>query len=209
MSEPKDTAKSPLSRWSERKLAARRGKAPDEAAAPTSAEEMPPPAESMQSTEPAEESEAPALPSIDELDSQSDYTAFLNENVPEALRRAALRKLWTSDPVLANLDGLNDYDDDYNAIGQVIGLVRSSYQAGRGYVDKAEQKLAQFDDAVGETRAPPADSQSELQKSDRTASEENLNESGAAAHELTHVTQQSIDTELEPTSRNLAEKSDK
>ena len=33
--------------------------------------------------------------------------------MPEALQRAALRKLWRSNPVLANLDGLVDYADDY------------------------------------------------------------------------------------------------
>ena len=44
------------------------------------------------------EPEAPVLPSVDELDFQSDYTAFLAKNVPEALRRAALRKLWMQRP---------------------------------------------------------------------------------------------------------------
>jgi hypothetical protein len=39
----------------------------------------------------------------------------MREGVPEALRNRALRKLWLSDPVLANLDGLNDYDEDFVA----------------------------------------------------------------------------------------------
>ncbi len=57
-----------------------------------------------------------ALPDIDSLDGDSDYTAFLREGVPEDLKHRALRKLWRSDPVLANLDGLNDYDEDFGAI---------------------------------------------------------------------------------------------
>jgi len=56
------------------------------------------------------------LPDIDSLDKDSDYTVFLRDGVPEALRQRALRKLWLSDPVLANLDGLNDYDGDFGAV---------------------------------------------------------------------------------------------
>lgn len=54
------------------------------------------------------------LPDIESLDSSSDYTAFLKDKVPERLRKMALQKLWRSDPVFANLDGLNDYDEDFN-----------------------------------------------------------------------------------------------
>jgi hypothetical protein len=56
------------------------------------------------------------LPDIETLDKDSDYTGFLRDGVPEELKRMALRKLWLSDPVLANLDGLNDYDEDFGAI---------------------------------------------------------------------------------------------
>ena len=52
------------------------------------------------------------LPDIESLDGESDFTPFLQQGVPEHLHRLALRKLWTSDPVLANLDGLIDYDPD-------------------------------------------------------------------------------------------------
>jgi len=66
----------------------------------------------------ADEAALAELPDIDTLDKDSDYTVFLRDGVPEALRQRALRKLWLSDPVLANLDGLNDYDDDFAAIVQ-------------------------------------------------------------------------------------------
>lgn len=54
------------------------------------------------------------LPDIDSLTSGSDFTVFLQKNVPAHLHKLAMRKLWRSDPVLANLDGLNDYDTDYS-----------------------------------------------------------------------------------------------
>src|SRR6185503_10666490 len=52
---------------------------------------------------PNEEEEAidPAtLPSIESLGPASDYTVFLKKGVPEALRLAALRKAWMSDPFI-------------------------------------------------------------------------------------------------------------
>jgi hypothetical protein len=57
------------------------------------------------------------LPDIDLLTYQSDFTVFLREGVPDALHRLALAKLWRSDPLLANLDGLNDYDWDFTQGG--------------------------------------------------------------------------------------------
>jgi hypothetical protein len=63
----------------------------------------------------------PDLPDIDSLDKDSDFTVFLGDKVPDALRNAALRKLWRSDPVFANLDGLNDYDEDFAAAFKLTG----------------------------------------------------------------------------------------
>jgi hypothetical protein len=148
----------PLSRWSERKAAARRGEAPPEPADEARAVEearahaaipeqaLPPDAA------PADE-DVPVLPSIDELNAESDYTVFLKEKVPEHLRRAALRKLWTSDPVLANLDGLNDYDENYNLTQTVIGVVQSAWQAGRGYAEEVEEKIDKVEEALGGSAA--------------------------------------------------------
>ncbi len=62
------------------------------------------------------------LPSIDSLNADSDFTVFLREGVPEDLARAALRKLWLSDPVFGELDGLNDYDEDFNLIDKLIQI---------------------------------------------------------------------------------------
>ena len=85
------------------------------------------------------------LPSIEELTAQSDYTVFLKKNVPEALRRRALRKLWVSDPVLANLDGLNDYDDDYTIV-TAMTMDDTSYKIGRGcWTTSRNRKRRNFD----------------------------------------------------------------
>ncbi len=72
------------------------------------------------------------LPDPDTLAMGDDFKAFMSKAVPEHIRKRALRKLWRSNPVLACVDGLNDYDDDYLAqsIGQ--GALKTTYQVGKG-----------------------------------------------------------------------------
>jgi hypothetical protein len=160
-----------LARWSQRKLAARqtqRGQAaPDDAralAADVKAKPVLPaegdrPADAtgvvQDGTEEKKSDQTsgdarPALPSIEELNAASDYTPFLAQGVPEALTRAALRKLWLSDPVLANLDGLNDYDEDFNVVDQMITSAQSNYKVGRGYLEQDEPEVAEADDEDNE-----------------------------------------------------------
>ncbi len=94
------------------------------------------------------EEEPPDLPPVESLTATSDFTPFLRDKVPEALRKAALRKLWRSDPVLANLDGLNDYDEDFTG-GSLGGIVATAYRVGKGMIDKATE--------IAEETAPEAD----------------------------------------------------
>lgn len=79
-----------------------------------------------------------ALPPVESLTYESDFTPYLAPGVPEELRQQALRKLWRSDPVLANLDGLNDYDEDYSMIGKLEEVVETFYQAGQRMVGSVE-----------------------------------------------------------------------
>lgn len=111
-------------RWSRRKHAAR--------AAPEEPREEP---AEPEAPAPAAPDPAPELPSIDDLDAKSDYTPFLARTVPVELRRLALRKLWRSSPTLANLDGLNDYEDDYRSLG-AGKVVRTVFEAGKALARK-------------------------------------------------------------------------
>jgi hypothetical protein len=54
----------------------------------------------------------PKLPPVEQLNLESDYTAFFHPKVDEKLRREALRKLF-SDPHFNVMDGLDVYIDDY------------------------------------------------------------------------------------------------
>ncbi len=70
---------------------------------------------------------------IDSLTKESDFTVFMEKGVPTAVRRQALRKLWTSDPVLANLDGLNDYEDMDFTYG-ISTVAKTDWKLGRGFL---------------------------------------------------------------------------
>jgi hypothetical protein len=72
------------------------------------------------------------LPDPESLKLGDDFKAFMSKAVPEHLRKRALRKLWRSNPVLACVDGLNDYDDDYLAGSTGQGVIKTGYQVGKG-----------------------------------------------------------------------------
>lgn len=74
---------------------------------------------------------------LETIDYDTDLSDFFKDGVPALLKQAALRRMWRSNPVFANLDGLNDYDHDYNVIDKVLTTFNSAWQAGRGYL-KAE-----------------------------------------------------------------------
>ncbi len=127
-----------LERWSRRKRtdgsepdAEKQGLAPDEAEATDGAASgQGPDAESGE----AAEGPAPWQDiEIDKLDHESDFSAFMQEGVPDDVRKEALDKLWTTDPMANITDGLNDYDEDYSKWGMVKEVIKSAYQAGRGY----------------------------------------------------------------------------
>ncbi len=79
------------------------------------------------------------LPDPDTLKPGDNFTAFMARAVPTRLRNRALRKLWISDPVLANLDELLDYGEDFTDAATVIENLQTAYQVGKGYVDKVAE----------------------------------------------------------------------
>jgi len=70
-----------------------------------------------------------------------DFSIFMKRGVPDLLRKKALQKFFNSNPVLANLDGLNDYDEDYN--NPLHMVYKSSWDVGRGFLTEAEKLLQQ------------------------------------------------------------------
>lgn len=62
---------------------------------------------------PATGGEAPPMPPVDQLTPESDFSPFMHPKADPALRRVALKKLF-SDPHFNVMDGLDTYIDDYN-----------------------------------------------------------------------------------------------
>ncbi len=81
------------------------------------------------------------LPNPDEMQSGDDFSAFMNLSVPTALRNRALRKLWSSDPVLANVDSLVDYGEDFTGKNDVVKLVKTIYRVGKGMLPDEEDAV--------------------------------------------------------------------
>jgi hypothetical protein len=124
-----------LSRWSRRKLDAARATekpvAPAGATAANAEAPAPPPTTAPGTAKPPGQTSLPALPAIDSLSFESDFSAFLQPQVDESLRRQALKKLF-SDPRFNVMDGLDVYIDDYGkpdpiAPELVRQLVQSRY----------------------------------------------------------------------------------
>lgn len=99
------------------------------------------------------------LPDPDGLGMGDDFSGFMARAVPEHLRRRALRKLWLSNPVLANLDGLLDHGEDYTDAATVIPGMQTAYQVGKGMMSHvialAEQQAAK--EAAPAAPAPEAE----------------------------------------------------
>lgn len=74
------------------------------------------------------------LPDPDALRPGDDVRGFMAEAVPARLRSRALRKLWVGNPVLANLDELVDYGEDFTDAATVVENLASAWQVGRGYL---------------------------------------------------------------------------
>jgi Protein of unknown function (DUF3306) len=61
------------------------------------------------------------LPSLDDILPGTDVTAFFAKHVPEALRTAALRKLWITDPEIRSFIEMADYQWDFTNPDSIPG----------------------------------------------------------------------------------------
>ena len=83
------------------------------------------------------------LPDPDTLKMGDDFSVFMAQGVPTRLRNRALRKLWRSNPVLACVDGLNDYDDDYLTGSTGNGVIATTYKVGKGLMAHIDEMTRQ------------------------------------------------------------------
>jgi len=109
-----------------------------------------------------EEAPAPILPPLDKLTPESDFTGFMHPKVEDALRRAALKKLF-SDPHFNVPDPFEAYSGDWT-VGEPISeeMLATLNQARTLLFDKEEKK----EQAKDETNAADDGAQVAEQKSE-------------------------------------------
>ena len=122
-----------LNRWSERKQARRQEEPlPPEPGEETAGQQPALSAEEEAARQKEIDDYVAALPEPESLTYESDFTAFFKEGVPEVLKRRAMKVLWRSNPILANLDGLIDYGGDFTDKAMVVPNLKTLYRVGKG-----------------------------------------------------------------------------
>lgn len=165
-----------LSRWSRRKLAAVAqaeldpllgGESPEP---PRSKDAGPLPA-SPAAPDPADAAASPgvgaeaSLPPVESLSLSSDFSAFLKEEVSEALRRKALQKLF-ADPHFNRMDGLDIYIDDYSRPDPISSEAMAKLRHAREWLmanEPAEPAVeaGHAGNGMGPTTSPAAEPEAE------------------------------------------------
>jgi hypothetical protein len=113
------------------------------------------------------------LPPIDTIGAGSDIRAFLAAGVPADLKRAALRRVWLSDPKIRDFVGLSENSWDFNAPGTIAGF-------GPIKQEDVGRLLAQL---LGKPDVPPvtAHSSTELSQADKAEA------SGSESHHVDEI----------------------
>ena len=145
-----------LGRWSARKQAAR-GDDAEPAQEPDAAPEA---------TEEPEKSDAEILEELglkdpEDMTAEDDFSGFMASGIPERLRNRALRKLWLTNPVLANLDDLVEYGEDYTDAATVVENLQTAYRIGKGFLRQeeieAEENVSEMPEQLAESGAEAED----------------------------------------------------
>ncbi|MGL4635179.1 MAG: DUF3306 domain-containing protein [Beijerinckiaceae bacterium] len=140
-----------LGRWAKRKQEVQKEKTA-----------LPPAVEAPAENLPAETDESLPLPSLDDIMPGGDVSAFFQKHVPEALRAAALRKVWMTDPDIKDFIEMADYQLDYANPDSIPGW--SSKLEGvdlKGMVDRIFNSPARVETEIPVLKAEMDGSDSE------------------------------------------------
>jgi hypothetical protein len=168
-----------LSRWSRRKQEAKQPahaheQAPADDAAVTEVAGTVPAAATQ---EPVQKFDPESLPSIDMIEATTDVRAFLAKGVPADLTKAALRRVWSSDPAIRDFVGLSENAWDFNAPETIPGF------GGALPLDEAQRILAQIIGSEPKAESPAvSDTEADAAQESGPAQA-----SGNSAHSETHA----------------------
>jgi Protein of unknown function (DUF3306) len=161
-----DTGGSFFSRWSKRKTDARVGKATFDEAPPQKPNideglEAKSPEDGRESTslagvsEPSQPAAPVELPSVESLTKDSDFSPFMQADVPPELRNQAMKKLF-ADPHYNVMDMLDTYVDDYSTSEPIpLDWLKKMSQSRALKLFDEEEETAPQDAQVADVSAEP------------------------------------------------------
>ncbi|KGM87713.1 hypothetical protein rosmuc_02450 [Roseovarius mucosus DSM 17069] len=149
----------------------------------------------------AELCEELGLPDPDALQMGDDFRAFMDKAVPERLRRRALRRLWVSNPVLANLDGLVDYAEDYTDAAMVVPDMKTAYQVGKGMLAHVQEMARQAEALAKGPEEAEAVAEAVVEEPDSAEVEAEASQEMAVAEVEVETNTAQDDTSLPPRRR--------
>jgi len=106
-----------------------------------------------------DEAPAPALPPVEKLTPESDFTGFMHPKVEHALRRVALKKLF-SDPHFNIPDPFEPYSRNFNEDPlppELLATLKQAEQLVFGDKPKEKEQTAEKEQLAAEPEKPQTD----------------------------------------------------
>lgn len=112
-----------LSRWSRvKQQVAREHAKPDKAPAPQPGDDVAATETALAQKDAADSFDVSTLPPVESITAATDIRDFLRAGVPAELTKAALRKVWTSDPAIRDFIGIAENQWDFTDPNGIPGF---------------------------------------------------------------------------------------
>ena len=142
------------------------------------------------------------LPDPDTLVMGDDFSVFMSKTVPDRIRRRALRTLWRSNPVLANVDMLVDYGEDFTDAAMAVENIQTAYQVGKGMLKHVQEMARQAEERENPTEPEVLEEEVEDEAETLMAVSEYDAESAEAVEFYAELEEEQVDL-LSPSPRRM------
>ena len=142
------------------------------------------------------------LPDPNTLVMGDDFSVFMSKTVPDRIRRRALRTLWRSNPVLANVDMLVDYGEDFTDAAMAVENIQTAYQVGKGMLKHVQEMARQAEERENPTEPEVLEEEVEDEAETLMAVSEYDAESAEAVEFYAELEEEQVDL-LSPSPRRM------
>ena len=142
------------------------------------------------------------LPDPDTMEMGDDFSVFMSKVVPDRIRRRALRTLWRSNPVLANVDMLVDYGEDFTDAAMAVENIQTAYQVGKGMLKHVQEMARQAEERENPTEPEVLEEEVEDEAETLMAVSEGDAESAEAVESYAELEEEQVDL-LSPSPRRM------